>query len=515
VILVRVKNSREIMEILEAYDLTGSYRAAAELAGCDHHTVARYVKMRAAGRQPDERRHRERPIDAFLPKIEELVVRSNGRIRADVVHKRIVAMGFTGGERTTRRTVAEAKAQLKAGQRRIYRPWITEPGLWLQWDWGHGPVVGGRQTTLWCAWLAWSRFRVVIPVWDKTLPTVVACLDATLRRIGGVPAYALTDNEKTVTSDHIAGIAVRNPEIVEVARHYGMTIRTCVPADPETKGGSEATVRIAKADLVPTQVNLREDYRSFAELEAACRAFGEEVNGRPHRETRRRPAEALIEERARLHLLPKMPFTVAFGTTRRVTWSSTISVEGVRYSVPHELIDTRVWARFHGDELIVTAIDADGGAHEVARHPRGNPGTPIIDQAHYPPRENKDGDRTPKATSAEEAALLMLGPGAASWLVEAANAGVRRMKTKMAEAVTLAKLYSTTQVDQALGTAAITGRFADADLLSILDYQAGRDAVEPTRASETHSLQPGTSAWASFGTRPASPHPDVTSEDNA
>lgn len=37
-----------------------------------------------------------------------------------------------------------------------------------------------------------------------------------------------------------------------------MTIRTCVPADPQTKGGSEATVRVAKADLVPTEANLRE-----------------------------------------------------------------------------------------------------------------------------------------------------------------------------------------------------------------------------------------------------------------
>lgn len=85
------------METLEAYDLTGSYRAAAELAGCDHHTVARYVKMRAAGQEPVARKHRDRAIDAYLPKIEELVVRSNGRIRADVVHKRISAMGFTGG----------------------------------------------------------------------------------------------------------------------------------------------------------------------------------------------------------------------------------------------------------------------------------------------------------------------------------------------------------------------------------------------------------------------------------
>ncbi|MER5359056.1 IS21 family transposase [Streptomyces sp. NPDC002785] len=495
-----MKNSREIMEILEAYDLTGSYRQAAELAGCDHHTVARYVKMRAAGQHPQARRHRDRAIDAYLPKIEELVVRSNGRIRADVVHKRISAMGFTGGERTTRRTVAEAKAQFRAGQRRVYRPWITEPGLWIQWDWGEGPQINGRRTSLWCAWVAWSRFRVVIPVWDKTLPTITACLDATLRRIGGVPAYALTDNEKTVTTSHIAGIAVRNPEIVEVAKHYGMTIRTCLPADPETKGGSEATVRIAKADLVPKDVNLLEEYGSFASLERACRTFCEEVNNRVHRETKRTPVEMLAEERTRLHPLPKQPFTVAFGTTRRVCWDATISVEGVRYSVPHELIDTRVWARFHGDELIVTAVDAaDGHALEVARHPRGSAGTPVLDDAHYPPRENKESDRTPKATNAFDAAFLMIGPGAATWLVEAATAGTRKVEAKMAEAVALSKLYSTAQVDRALGTAALTGRFAEKDLLSILDYQVGHEALEPTRASERHSLQPGTSAWSRFG----------------
>lgn len=486
------------MEILEAYDLTGSYRAAAELAGCDHHTVARYVKLRAAGQSPEQRTHRERPIDAYLDKIEELVARSQGRIRADVVHQRITAMGFSGSERTTRRTVAEVKELYRAGRRRVFRPWIPEPGLWMQWDWGEGPKIRGRRTHLWCAWLAWSRFRVVIPVFDKTLPTVVSCLDATLRRIGGIPAYALTDNEKTVTDTHIAGIAVRNPEIVQVARHYGMTIRTCVPSDPQTKGGSEATVRIAKADLVPTEVNLHEGFRTFGELEAACREFSQQVNDRIHRATRRAPAEALAEERARLHPLPAEPFTVAFGTTRRVNWESTISVEGVRYSVPHRLIDTRVWARFHGDELIVTAI-GETGPCEVARHPRSTPGNPVINDDHYPQRGDKDAERTPKARSAEEAAFLTLGPGAASWLVEAAAAETRRIKPKMAEAVALAKLHTPGEVDRALGTAAIAGRFAENDLISILAHQAGRPVAEPTRAGEDHSLQPGTSAWSTFG----------------
>jgi hypothetical protein len=68
---------------------------------------------------------------------------------------------------------------------------------------------------------------------------------------------------------------------------------------------------------VPTTANLLGEYRTFAQLEAACRDFTDEVNARTHRETRRRPVDALAEEQQRLHPLPDRPFTVAFGTTRR------------------------------------------------------------------------------------------------------------------------------------------------------------------------------------------------------
>lgn len=50
---------------------------------------------------------------------------------------------------------------------------------------------------------------MVIPTHDQTMPTVVACLDETLRRFGGSPTYALTDNERTVTVDRVAGSAVK------------------------------------------------------------------------------------------------------------------------------------------------------------------------------------------------------------------------------------------------------------------------------------------------------------------
>lgn len=367
--------------------------------------------------------------------------------------------------------------------------------MWAQWDWGQGPRIDGRATNLFCAWLAWSRFRVVIPTWDRTLPTLIGCLDRAMRAFAGCPTYWLTDNERTVTVDHVAGVAVRHPLIVEVGHHYGMTIATCVPADPESKGGSEATVRVAKADLVPTEANLLEDYQSWGELTAACEAFTAEVNARPHRVTRRPPVEMLAEERARLHRLPDVAFTAAFGETRKVTWSSTISYGGVTYSVPHQLIDAEVWVRVDGDEVVATHV-GPGGALEVARHLRSTPGTPRIDDGHYPPRPAGPLNRQPKATNATEAEFLAIGDGARMWLLEAASAGTSRVKMKMADAVTLARLHGIERVDWALGHAATYDRFAEGDIASIL---AAHPAGEHRSADDTHSLQAGTRAWDGFG----------------
>jgi len=485
------------MEILEAFDLTGSYRDAGELAGCSHHTVADWVAKRDAGLLPGPGERPERPklIDPFLGKVEEWVERSDGKIRADVAFERLRGLGFEGSERTVRRAVARVKGNHRHGRRRVYRPWISEPGMWAQWDWGQGPMIGGRATNLFCAWLGWSRVRVVIPTWDRTMPTLIGCLDRAMRVFGGAPTYWLTDNEKTVTVDHVAGVAVRNPRIVEAGAHYGVTIATCVPFDPESKGGSEATVRIAKADLVPTDANLLDDYRSWAELVDACEAFTAEVNGRAHRVTRRSPVEMLAEEQLRLHRLPEVGFTACFGETRRVSWTSTISYGGVAYSVPHTLADQVVWARVTGDELVITHL-AGRGATEVARHALSTPGHPMIDDAHYPPRPAGPLNRVPKATNAAEAAFLALGDGARVWLIEAGASGASRVKVKMAEAVELAALHSAERVDWALGQAATFGRFGEGDVASIL---AAHPAGTSRRAGEHHSLQDGTNSWEGFG----------------
>ncbi|MFE7429459.1 hypothetical protein [Streptomyces sp. NPDC057545] len=299
------------MRILESYDLTGSYRAAAELTGVDHHTVKRYTELRNRGGDPTRRRPRAKKIDAFLPKIEELVDRSGGRIGADKVHQKITAMGFQGTDRTTRRAVAAAKASYRAGQRKPARPWIPEPGFWCQWEWAQGPQVrggggaearggaedssgaeatGGRSTWLWCAWLGWSRYRVVLPVPDTEPPTLARCLDTTLRTFGGVPTHALIG----------PSVPARGClEAIRICHYYGLTVTAYAPA---TVPDAVRTVRIADHDLLPVHLPLRPVYHSLAELRESCREFTDEANDEEviHR---------LTEERRWLRPLPARPYS--------------------------------------------------------------------------------------------------------------------------------------------------------------------------------------------------------------
>ncbi len=84
--------------------------------------------------------------------------------------------------------------------------------------------------------------------------------------------------------------------------------------------------------------------------------------------------------------------------------------------------------------------------------------------------------------------------------MEAGAAGAARVRTKMAQAVELARALGADRVDQALGLAAIAGRFDDGDLTSILDHLAASGQPdELVIADEAHSAQPGTSGWERLG----------------
>ncbi|HEX2187186.1 MAG TPA: hypothetical protein VHN78_16965 [Chloroflexota bacterium] len=179
----------------------------------------------------------------------------------------------------------------------------------------------------------------------------------------------------------------------------------------------------------------------------------------------------------------------------------TISWGGVRYSTPPGWRGQSVWCRTQGEELVICGRGPHG-LEEVCRHRLSTPGNPRIADEHYP---DHPGGRhvhapKPKPRTPEEVAFLQLGEGAHRWLVEAGAAGTARVRSKMAQAVELARALGAERVDQALGLAAIAGRFGDGDLASILDHlaAAGRPD-ELVIAGETHSVQPGTGGWERLG----------------
>jgi Mu transposase-like protein len=262
-------------------------------------------------------------------------------------------------------------------------------------------------------------------------------------------------------------------------------------------------VRIAKADLVPTEANLAPAYGSWTEVVDACIGAMTRFNHRVHRETLAVPADRLVNELAHLHAIPGAPYTAAFGVTRAVTWSATFKYHGAAYSVPSIFAGKVVWVRVHGDELVAVA-ETPGGLVEVARHLLVGPGQASIDEGHYRPRRRDPLRREPRARTLAEAEFLSIGEGARRFLTEAAAAGARGIEATMADAVGLAKLWGAPALDEALGLAAFAGRFGTDDLISIVT--ARREP--PTTASEDHSLQPGTAAWAGFA-GPIGPAPDA------
>ncbi|MBB6350928.1 hypothetical protein FHU36_007500 [Nonomuraea muscovyensis] len=60
--------------------------------------------------------------------------------------------------------------------------------------------------------------------------------------------------------------------------------------------------------------------------------------------------------------------------------------------------------------------------------------------------------------------------------------------------------WAATRSTRLWGLAAAAGRFADDDLLSILEHiAASQPAGEVVRADETHSVQSGTIGWQALG----------------
>ena len=456
--------AREQLDILTTYQELGSYRATATLCGTTHKTVRRVVERRA--RPATERPARPHNTDIVRGLIAAKVTSTRGRISAKRLLPLCRAQGYTGSARSLRRAVAEAKAAYHRS-RRVYRPWQPVPGEHLVFDWG---TEDGMQ--VFCAVLAWSRWRFVRFAERQDQATTLALLAECFELLGGVPSVLLTDRMGCLKGGIVAGVMVPAPDYVVFAAHYGVRPDFCEAADPESKGVVEALVGYAKRDLL---VGLG----PFADLGAANTAavsWCAEVNGRVHSEIAAVPDERLLVERTLLGSLPSLRPAIGAVEIRTVDKLRTVRFRSARYSVPGSVIGQRVELRLEGPRLVISHRGT-----EIARHRLVGPGELSLDDAHYGGPARRPTRALRPRTSAETA-FLTLGPVAEAFLRAAAAAGTTKLPTELGLIVALERSHGREALIAALERALAHRRFRAADIRSILAAGAG---VSHPRASGT------------------------------
>ncbi len=461
-----MKSARERMDMVAAYADVGSFRGAAAICGVDPKTVKLAV-AKAQGMSP-ERAERAHNYDVVADVVSKRVDKTHGRISAKRLLPEARAAGYVGSARNFRRLVAKARSDWRAGHHRGRRPGVWSPGETLIIDWGsEGPLH------VFCAVLAWSRFRFVRFAADETAATTLSLLAECFEALGGVPKVVLADRMGCLKAGVVMNVVVPTATYVRFATHYRFQPDFCEGGDPESKGMVEHLVGYAKRDLVvpaePTVCDLAGANRKAAD-------WCDEVNSQLHSEICAVPAERLASERALLGPLPSLRPQIGKVVTRKVDKLSCIRFGSARYSVPISLIGRSVEVQVTGQCLKVVHLGSTMAEHELVA-----PGETSICDDHYGgPR--KVARRAPRPRSDTERAVLALGQAAEAFVKGAAAAGASTLGAELPELLRLEAAYGRQALVGALERAVAFGRWRVGDVRSILE--AGAGVVRPARPGE-------------------------------
>jgi len=461
------------MDIVAAYREVGTYRGAAEICATTHKTVRRVIERAEAGEARPARKDRERNYDTVTSLVVDRVARSSGRVSAKRLLPVARTAGYIGSDRNFRRLVAEAKAVWRRDHHRGRRPAVWSPGEHLVIDWG---VERGLH--VFCAVLAWSRWRFVRFATDETAATTLGMLAECFTLLGGVPKVVLADRMGCLKGGVVANKVAPAPDYVRFATHYRFRPDWCEAADPESKGIAEHLVGYAKSDLV-VPLLLEDQTPSITVANQAARAWCVEVNSVLHSEIAAVPTARLDAERALLSPLPSLGLRIGPAPVlRTVDRLACVRFGSARYSVPMTLIGTKV--EVINTDARITVVDTSTG-EVVADHPVVAPGSASILDEHYggarPAPRRAVRPRTPA-----EKAFCAFGPVAEAFIAGAAAAGHTRLGPELVELTGLAAAHGPSTLLAALDRAIAFKCWRAEDVRSILAAGTG----------VAHPRQPGT-----------------------
>ena len=397
----------EVREVLRLWLRGKGQRPISELAGMDRKTVRRYIDAaeelgvdRAGGEdqltdlllgqvvekvrphRTDGRGEARRLLDAHRDQLVEWLDKDKEGLTVVKVHELLERNGVVVPERTLHRYALEELGIGRSARGSTVRVNDGALGDELQVDFGKlGRIPDpetGKQRDLWALVFTpvVSRFSFVWLTHRQTLDDVVAGFEAAWAFFGGIFATAIPDNMKTIV-DQADGLEPRlNQAFVEYAQARGFVIDPARVRSPQDKPRVERVVPYVRNNFFAgeTFIDLDDAQRR---VEVWCR---ERAGMRIHGTTQLRPAEHFrLEEAPVLAAAPSTPYDVPIYATAKVHRDHHIEVAKALYSIPGNLIGTRVDVR--ADRSLVRVFSR---GQLVKVHPRQRPGGRSTDPEDLP-----------------------------------------------------------------------------------------------------------------------------------
>ena len=381
------------------YEATKSIRAVARELGISRKTVKAYVNEYVAARsQGDEAlaawlmsepRYktpvREKTaltepvrelLDSYISANEEKRLRGDRKLcmKASDMHAALRAFGYEVSYPSVcnyihSRLLADAPRQ-ECFIRQTYLP-----GQDCEFDWGEFCLtIGGRRIKLYIAvfTMAYSNHRMAYLFLRQDTQAFLESHRRYFRDIGGVPRRMVYDNMRVAVASFV-GEKHPTDALIRLEACYGFTHRFCNARSGNEKGHVERSVEVVRRKAFCRQ----DSFDSLADAEYHLTDTCADMNGAPLS-----PATEDIVRRSEQDMKALMPVRKEIGAFEQRQYHTdkyaTVTIGGIRYSVPEELVGQKVTVHLYSNHLTV-----HHGGRQVAYHEKTPQNGWKLDLMHY------------------------------------------------------------------------------------------------------------------------------------
>jgi transposase len=257
-----------------------------------------------------------------------------------------------------------------------------------------------RTAQIFVATLGASNYTYVEATWTQGLPDWISSHVRCLEFFGGVAAQLVPDNLKSGVTKACFYDPAINRTYGDLARHYDTAIVPARPRKPKDKAKVEGAVLIAERWILARLRNQR--FFGLDEVNAAIRPLLDQLNSKVSRHlgaSRRNLFERL--DLPALKPLPVAPYVYAEWKQCRAGLDYHVDIGRHYYSVPHQLLKQKLWAR-----ITARTVEVYFKGQRVASHAKtsGNRQHSTL-QDHMPAHHRFREDWTPERIRKQAAHL--------------------------------------------------------------------------------------------------------------